>query len=77
MTGTLMHFCTYCMGNTKYETDFIGTPSPHHPIGAKVGKSNVGGVSAFSNAVLIFKPFGLTQAHMPHDHWRVWKIAMT
>ena len=47
-------------------------------IGAKgVGESpNVGGVSAFSNAVHdAFKAFGLTQAHMPHDHWRVWKIA--
>jgi hypothetical protein len=36
-----------------WETDFTTTPSPHHPIGAKgVGESpNVGGVSAFSNAV--------------------------
>jgi hypothetical protein len=35
------------------ETDFTTTPSPHHPIDAKgVGESpNVGGVSAFSNAV--------------------------
>ena len=62
----------------NYETDYTETASPHHPIGAKgVGESpNVGGVSAFSNAVHdAFKPFGLTQAHMPHDHWRVWKIA--
>ena len=79
MTGTLMDFFVPTAWETpNYETDFTETPSPHHPIGAKgVGESpNVGGVSAFSNAVHdAFKPFGLTQAHMPHDHWRVWKIA--
>ncbi len=54
------------------------TPSPHHPIGAKgVGESpNVGGVSAFSNAVNdAFAHLGLTHTGMPHDHWRVWKTA--
>ena len=59
-------------------TDYTETPSPHHPIGAKgVGESpNVGGVPAFSNAVHdAFRAFGLRQAHMPHDHWRIWKIA--
>ena len=79
MTGTLMDFFIPTAWETpNYETDYTETPSPHHPIGAKgVGESpNVGGVSAFSNAVHdAFKPFGLTQAHMPHDHWRVWKIA--
>ena len=79
MTGTLMDFFIPTAWETPtYETDYTVTPSPHHPIGAKgVGESpNVGGVSAFSNAVHdAFKPFGLTQAHMPHDHWRVWKIA--
>ena len=79
MTGTLMDFFIPTAWETPtYETDYTETPSPHHPIGAKgVGESpNVGGVSAFSNAVHdAFKPFGLTQAHMPHDHWRVWKIA--
>ena len=79
MTGTLMDFFIPTAWETPtYETDYTETPSPHHPIGAKgVGESpNVGGVSAFSNAVHdAFKPFGLTQAHMPRDHWRVWKIA--
>ena len=79
MTGTLMDFFIPTAWETPtYETDYTETPSPHHPIGAKgVGESpNVGGVSAFSNAVHdAFKPFGLTQAHMPHDHWRAWKIA--
>jgi carbon-monoxide dehydrogenase large subunit len=42
-----------------------------------VGESpNVGGVPCFSNAVHdAFRAFGLTQSHMPHDHWRVWKTA--
>ena len=57
-----------------WETDFTVTPSPHHPIGAKgVGESpNVGGVSAFSNAVNdAFAHLGLTHTQMPHDHRRV------
>jgi carbon-monoxide dehydrogenase large subunit len=61
-----------------WETDHTTTPSPHHPIGAKgVGESpNVGGVSAFSNAVNdAFAHMGLTHTQMPHDHWRVWKTA--
>ncbi len=78
-TGTLMDFFIPTAVETPhYETDHTVTPSPHHPIGAKgVGESpNVGGVPMFSNAVMdAFKPFGLTHAHMPHDHWRVWRIA--
>jgi carbon-monoxide dehydrogenase large subunit len=61
-----------------WETDFTTTPSPHHPIGAKgVGESpNVGGVSAFSNAVNdAFAHLGVTHMPMPHDHWRVWQTA--
>ena len=79
MTGSLMDFFIPTTWETpNYETDYTTTPSPHHPIGAKgVGESpNVGGVPAFSNAVHdAFRAFGLTQAHMPHDHWRIWKIA--
>ena len=79
MTGTLMDFFLPTAWETPhYTTDFTETPSPHHPIGAKgVGESpNVGGVPAFSNAVHdAFRPFGLTQSHMPHDHWRIWRIA--
>ena len=78
-TGTLMDFFIPTSWETPhYTTDFTETPSPHHPIGAKgVGESpNVGGVPAFSNAVHdAFRPFGLTQSHMPHDHWRIWRIA--
>src|ERR1700756_3286861 len=64
----------------SWETDYTTTPSPHHPIGAKgVGESpNVGGVSAFSNAVNdAFAHLGLTHTAMPHDHWRVWKTAQS
>lgn len=78
-TGSLMDFFLPTMWETpNYQTDHTTTPSPHHPIGAKgVGESpNVGGVPCFSNAVHdAFRPFGLTQTHMPHDHWRVWKAA--
>ncbi len=78
-SSTMMDFFIPTAVETPhYETDHTTTPSPHHPIGAKgVGESpNVGGVPMFSNAVMdAFRPFGLTHAHMPHDHWRVWKIA--
>ncbi|MCG8592825.1 MAG: carbon-monoxide dehydrogenase large subunit [Kiloniellales bacterium] len=59
-----------------WETDHTVTPSPHHPIGAKgVGESpNVGGVPAFTNAVVdAFAQHGITHTPMPHTPWRVWK----
>jgi aerobic carbon-monoxide dehydrogenase large subunit len=78
-TGTLGDFFLPTAVETPHwETDYTVTPSPHHPIGAKgVGESpNVGGVSAFSNAVNdAFRPFGLTHTAMPHDHWRIWQTA--
>lgn len=78
-SATLMDFFVPTSWETPhYTTDHTVTPSPHHPIGAKgVGESpNVGSVPAFSNAVHdAFRPFGLVQSHMPHDHWRIWKIA--
>jgi carbon-monoxide dehydrogenase large subunit len=78
-TGTLGDFFLPTAVETPHwETDYTVTPSPHHPIGAKgVGESpNVGGVSAFSNAVNdAFRPFGLTHTGMPHDHWRIWQTA--
>jgi len=77
--STLMdYFLPTAVETPVWETDFTVTPSPHHPIGAKgVGESpNVGGVSAFSNAVNdAFAHLGLTHTQMPHDHWRVWKTA--
>ena len=78
-TGTLMDFfLPTAVEAPHYETDFTTTPSPHHPIGAKgVGESpNVGGVSCLSNAINdAFRAFGHVHAQMPHDHWRIWKIA--
>lgn len=59
----------------KWETDYTVTPSPHHPIGAKgVGESpHVGGVSAFSNAVIdAFAHLGVTHIDMPYTAWKVW-----
>ena len=77
--GSLLDFFLPTAVETPtWETDFTTTPSPHHPIGAKgVGESpNVGGVSAFSNAVNdAFAHLGLTHTQMPHDHWRVWETA--
>jgi carbon-monoxide dehydrogenase large subunit len=77
--GSLLDFFLPTAVETPvWETDYTVTPSPHHPIGAKgVGESpNVGGVSAFSNAVCdAFAHLGLTHTQMPHDHWRVWKTA--
>jgi carbon-monoxide dehydrogenase large subunit len=80
VTGSsfLDYFLPTAVETPVWETDYTVTPSPHHPIGAKgVGESpNVGGVSAFSNAVCdAFAHLGLTHTQMPHDHWRVWKTA--
>ena len=55
-------------------------PSPHHPIGAKgVGESpNVGGVSAFSNAVIdAFAHLGVTHMPMPHTPSKIWKVCQS
>jgi carbon-monoxide dehydrogenase large subunit len=70
------YFLPTAVETPVWETDYTVTPSPHHPIGAKgVGESpNVGGVSAFSNAVVdAFAHLGVTHMPMPHTPWRVWK----
>ena len=72
----LDYFLPTAVETPVWETDFTVTPSPHHPIGAKgVGESpNVGGVSAFSNAVVdAFAHLGVTHIPMPHAPWRLWK----
>ena len=69
------YFVPTAVETPKWETDFTVTPSPHHPIGAKgVGESpNVGGVSAFSNAIIdAFAHKGVTHLTMPHTPWRLW-----
>ncbi|MFZ5465052.1 MAG: aerobic carbon-monoxide dehydrogenase large subunit [Pseudomonadota bacterium] len=73
----LDYFIPTAVETPKYETDFTVTPSPHHPIGAKgVGESpHVGGVSAFSNAVIdAFSHVGVTHIDMPYKSCNVWKM---
>ncbi|MHA1569770.1 MAG: molybdopterin cofactor-binding domain-containing protein, partial [Alphaproteobacteria bacterium] len=70
------YFIPTSVETPEWRTDFTVTPSPHHPIGAKgVGESpNVGGVPAFSNAVIdAFARHGVTHMPMPHTTWRVWR----
>ena len=70
------YFLPTAVETPVWETDFTVTPSPHHPIGAKgVGESpNVGGVPAFSNAVIdAFSHLGVKHMPMPHTAWRVWQ----
>ena len=70
------YFLPTAVETPVWETDHTVTPSPHHPIGAKgVGESpNVGGVPAFSNAVIdAFAHLDVTHMPMPHTAWRVWK----
>ncbi len=74
----LDYFLPTAVETPAWETDHTVTPSPHHPIGAKgVAESpNVGGVSAFSNAVVdAFAHLGVTHMPMPHTPWRVWQKA--
>ena len=72
------YFLPTAVETPVWETDHTVTPSPHHPISAKgVGESpNVGGVPAFTNAVVdAFAHLGVTHMPMPHTAWRVWKQA--
>ncbi len=72
------YFLPTAVETPRWETDYTVTPSPHHPIGAKgVGESpNVGGVSAFSNAVIdAFAHKGVTHLPMPHTAWRLWQTS--
>jgi carbon-monoxide dehydrogenase large subunit len=73
----LDYFLPSAVETPHWETDFTVTPSPHHPIGAKgVGESpNVGGVSAFSNAVIdAFAHLGVVHMQMPHTAPKVWQV---
>jgi carbon-monoxide dehydrogenase large subunit len=72
----LDYFVPTAVETPHWETDYTVTPSPHHPLGAKgVAESpHVGGVPAFSNAVVdAFAHLGVTHMVMPHTPWRVWK----
>jgi len=70
------YFVPTAVETPHWETDYTVTPSPHHPIGAKgVAESpHVGGVSAFSNAIIdAFAHHGVTHLSMPHTPWRLWQ----
>ena len=70
------YFLPTAVETPEWETDFTVTPCPHHPIGAKgVGESpNVGGVPAFSNAIIdAFAHHGVTHMPMPHTQGSVWR----
>ncbi len=77
MGASLMdYFLPTAVETPEWQTDYTVTPSPHHPIGAKgVGESpNVGGVSAFSNAVIdAFSHLDVNHMQMPHTAPRIWK----
>ena len=72
----LDYFIPTAVETPEWETDYTVTPSPHHPIGAKgVGESaNVGGVPAFSNAVIdAFAHLDVTHMPLPHTSGKIWK----
>ena len=77
MGASLMdYFLPTAVETPVWETDYTVSPSPHHPIGAKgVGESpNVGGVSAFSNAVVdAFAHLDVNHMQMPHTSANIWK----
>ncbi len=71
------YFLPTAVETPEWETDFTVTPCPHHPIGAKgIGESpNVGGVPAFSNAIIdAFAHFDVTHMPMPHTQGKVWQM---
>ncbi len=70
------YFLPSAVETPEWETGFTVTPCPHHPIGAKgIGESpNVGGVPAFSNAIIdAFAHHGVTHMPMPHTQGNVWR----
>ncbi len=70
------YFLPSAVETPTWETDFTVTPCPHHPIGAKgIGESpNVGGVPAFSNAIIdAFAHHGVRHMSMPHTQSKVWQ----
>ncbi len=74
------YFLPTAVETPEWETDFTVTECPHHPIGAKgIGESpNVGGVPAFSNAIVdAFAHLDVTHMTMPHTQWRVWQTINT
>ncbi len=74
-------FMDYAMPNTgmipHFVTDFIETPSPYNPLGAKgAGESGcIGGPPAIVNAVLdALAPFGIKAIDMPIKSEKIWTL---
>jgi len=77
MGNTLMdYFVPTFVETPKWETDYLVTPSPHHPLGAKgVAESpHVGSIPCFTSAVVdAFSHLGVTHMNMPHTAPKLWK----
>jgi carbon-monoxide dehydrogenase large subunit len=78
LTGTFMD---YAMPNAQmvpdFVTDFIETPSPYNPLGAKgAGEAGcIGGPPAVVNAVLdALSPFGIKAIDMPLKPEKIWSL---
>jgi aerobic carbon-monoxide dehydrogenase large subunit len=78
LSGTLMD---YALPNARmlpdFVTDFIETPSPFNPLGAKgAGESGcIGGPPAIVNAVLdALAPLGITSIDMPLRPEKIWSL---
>ena len=78
LSGTLMD---YALPNAsmvpEFVTDFIETPSPYNPLGAKgAGESGcIGGPPAIVNAVLdALAPLGITAVDMPLRPEKLWAL---
>src|SRR5579883_454116 len=78
LTGSLMDYSLPIAAMLPtYETDFVETPSPTNPLGAKgVGESGtIGAPPAIVNAVLdALAPLGITAIDMPLKPEKVWAL---
>jgi len=78
LSGTLMDYTLPIAGQLPdFTTDFIETPSPYNPLGAKgVGEAGcVGAPPAIVNAVLdALSPLGIKAIDMPLRPEKIWKL---
>lgn len=78
LTGTLLDYTLPIAGQLpSFVTDFIETPSPNNPLGAKgVGESGcIGAPPAIVNAVLdALAPLGIKMIDMPLRPEKIWKL---
>ena len=78
LTGTLMDYSLPNAGMVSdFVTDFIETPSPYNPLGAKgAGESGcIGGPPAIVNAVLdALSPLGIKTIDMPLKPEKIWTL---